>query len=83
MRNKLVIAIAIVMAITVMVSPALAQATVGYGPLMGLFWGAGDGPGINGYGLGFHGSLYPWLSGPGPYGIGGFGSWLPFLSCGL
>ncbi len=83
MRKNLVIAIVIVMAITAMACPALAQATPGYGPLMGMFWGAGDGPAINGYGLGYLGSLFPglMLGGPGPYGIGGFGSALPFAGC--
>ncbi|MGA9140006.1 MAG: DUF4179 domain-containing protein [Methanocella sp.] len=83
MRKILVIAIAIVMAVTVIVSPAFAQATPGYGPLMGMFWGAGDGPALNGYGLGYFGTIFPqlMLQGPGPYGIGGFGSAVPFLNC--
>lgn len=70
MLKKLIIALAIVIAITAFASPAAATAPFGYGSLMGGMWGCGLPCGsINGYGLHVWGGG-PWFSGFGAAGLG-------------
>ncbi len=80
----MIIVIALAISVTMAITPACAQAVKGYGPIMGGMWGCGNGPGINGYGLGIFGGLNQGFppAGWGLAGIAGYGTGLPFSGFG-